>query len=166
MNRSDEGMPPADDTGGREARSPATAAAARARRARQIRDRHGLNSGATPAATAAAVPVITPAVGTADAMDGGVELSTGEGDAGNMPATGAVREAIKALSRTNVTADLAATGQAAGDAAGYRTPAQTQIAVGNTQVVSQVAPSRQRGPESHVGCFTWLSHSEGHWIIY
>ena len=119
-------MPPADDTGGREARSPATAAAARARRARQIRDRQGLNSGATPAATAAAVPVITPAVGTADAMDGGVELSTGDGDAGDLPATGAVREAIKALSRTNVTADMAATGQAAGDAAGYRTPAQTQ----------------------------------------
>ena len=112
MNRSEEGMLPADDTGGREARSPATAAAARARRARQIRDRHGLNSGATPAATAAAVPVITPAVGTADAMDGGVELSTGEGDAGDVPATGAVREAIKALSRTNLPADLAAAGQA------------------------------------------------------
>ena len=42
-NRSEEGMPPADDTGGREARSPATAAAARARRSRLIRDRYGLS---------------------------------------------------------------------------------------------------------------------------
>ena len=100
MNRSEEGMPPADDTGGREARSPALAAAARARRTRLERARQGLDSGTTPAATAAAVPAITPAVGTADALDGGVEFSTGDGDSGNLPDTGAVREAIKVLSRT------------------------------------------------------------------
>lgn len=63
-------MLPADNTGGREARSPALAAAARARRTRLERVRQGLDSGTTPAATAAQVPAITPAVGTADAMDG------------------------------------------------------------------------------------------------
>ena len=143
-NRSEESMLPADDTGGREARSPATTAAARARRVRLERARQGLDSGTTSAATAAQVPAITPAVGTADAMDGGVELATGEGDPGNLLGTGAVREAIKALSRTGMNANMATTGQAAGDAAGYTTPAQTQIAVGNTQVVPQVAPSRQQ----------------------
>ena len=137
-------MLPADDTGGREASSPAIAAAARARRVRLQRTRQGLGSGTTPAATAAQVPAITPAVGTADAMDGGVEFTTGDGDSGNLPDTGAVREAIKALSRTGMNANMATTGQAAGGAAGYVTPAQTQIAVGNTQVVSQVAPTRQQ----------------------
>ena len=80
-------MPTADNTGGREARSPALAAAARARRTRLERARQGLDSGTTPAATAAQVPAITPAVGTADAMDGGVELATGNGDAGNLLGT-------------------------------------------------------------------------------
>ena len=94
QNRSEDRMPPADATGGREARSPALAAAARARRTRLERARHGLDLGTTPATTVAAVPAITPAVGTADAMDGGVELTTGEGDSGSMLGTGAVREAI------------------------------------------------------------------------
>ena len=137
-------MLPADDTGGREASSPALAAAARARRVRHQRTRQGLGSGTTPAATAAQVPAITPAVGTAAAMDGGVELATGEGDSGSLLGTGAVREAIRVLSRTGASANMATTGQAAGDAAGYVTPAQTQIAFGNTQVVPQVAPSRQQ----------------------
>ena len=120
------------------------AAAARARRTRLERARQGLDSGTTPAATAAQVPAITPAVGTADAMDGGVELATGNGDAGNLLGTGVVREAIRALTGAGTTANQAVTGQAAGDAAGYTTPAQTQIAVGNTQVVPQLAPSRQQ----------------------
>ena len=97
-NRSGSSMLPADNTGGREARSPALAAAARARRTRLERARQGLDSGTTPAATAAQVPAITPAVGTAGAMDGGIELATGDGDSGSMLGTGVVREAIRALS--------------------------------------------------------------------
>ena len=116
-NRSGTSMLPADNTGGREARSPALAAAARARRTRLERARQGLDSGTTPAATAAQVPAITPAVGTADAMDGGVELTTGNGDAGNLLGTGVVREAIRALTGAGTTANQAVTGQAAGDAA-------------------------------------------------
>ena len=73
--------------------------ATRARRTRQSRARQGLNSGITPAATAAEVPAITPAAGTAAAMDGGVELATGEGDPGTLQDTGVVREAIRVLSR-------------------------------------------------------------------
>ena len=81
------------------------AAAARARRLRLQRDRQGLGSGQTPATTVAAAPAtMTPAVGTADANDGTVEFSSGEGDPGNMQGTGVVREAIQALTRTNVAA--------------------------------------------------------------
>ena len=127
-DRSEESMLTADDTGGREANSPATAAAARARRVRLQRTRQGLGLGTTPAATAAQVPAITPAVGTADAMDGGVELTTGEGDSGSMLGAGVVREAIRALSGAGMAANVATTGQAAGDAAGYKTPAQTEVA--------------------------------------
>ena len=137
-------MLPADNTGGREANSPAMAAAARARRVRLERTRQGLDSGTTPAATAAQVPAITPAVGTADAMDGGIELATGNGDVGDLPSTGAVRQAIQALTGADMVANQATTGQAAGDAAGYKTPAQTQTAGMQPQGLPQGAPPGQQ----------------------
>ena len=149
-------MPTADDTGGREAGSPAIAAAARARRSRLNRDRHGLNSGATPAATAAAVPVITPAVGTAAAMDGGVELATGEGDPGTLQDTGVVREAIRVLSRVGKGATFAPTDQVTGNAAGFTTPAQTEVTALQPQ---QQAGGRAMQPGGGVPPAWWLPRS-------
>ena len=121
-------MLPAENTGGGAATSPAVADAVRARRLRLERNRQGLNSGVTPAATAAGIPAITPAVGTADALDGGVELATGEGVSGDMLGTSVVREAIRVLSRVGMDATLASSNQVTGDAAGYKTPAQTEVA--------------------------------------
>ena len=115
-------------TGGGAARSPAIAMATRARRLRLQRDRQGLDSGQTPATTVAAAPAtMTPAVGTADANDGTVEFSSGDGDPGNMQGTGVVREAIQALTR-----------QVAGTEAGIKTPAQTAQ---TTEVLPQAQPA-------------------------
>ena len=112
-------------TSGGVANSPAVAAAARASRTRVNRVRQGLGLGLTPATTVAAAPTtMTPAVGTADANDGTVEFSSGEGDPGNMQGTGVVREAIQALTRAGVDVNALA-GQVAGTAAGIKTPVQT-----------------------------------------
>ena len=142
-NRSEDSRLPADDTGGGVAGSPAVAAATRARRARQSRARQGLNSGTTPAATAATVPAITPAAGTAAAMDGGVELTTGEGDPGTLQDTpGVVREAIRVLSRVGKGAASAPTNQVTGSAAGFKAPAQTEVTTMQAQSLPTGAPAR------------------------
>ena len=142
-NRSDEvSRLLADHAGGGAAGSPAVAAATRARRTRQSRARQGLNSGITPAATAAEVPAITPAAGTAAAMDGGVELATGEGDPGTLQDTGVVREAIRVLSRVGKGATFAPTNQVTGNAAGFTTPAQTEVTSKEPQSLSTGAPAR------------------------
>ena len=125
MDRSEDSRPSDGDmTVGGVANSPAVAVAVRARRARLDRARQGLGLGQTPATTVAAAPTtMTPAVGTADALDGAVEFSTGVGDPGELQGTGVVREAIQALSRAGAAVDTP-TSQVTGTAVGIKTPAR------------------------------------------